>query len=82
MSLFLLNRDLEAEREVQLDWRDPRPIRVLFCETLTGPDLKAFNTFEQPRQVAPRALEAPPAGSSMTFKLPPRSYTVVQLAIQ
>ncbi len=82
VSLFMLNRDLEAEREVSLDWRDPLPIRVLFCETLTGPDLKAFNTFEQPNLVVPRTLAAPPVGSSMTFKLPPRSYTVVQLATQ
>ena len=82
VSLFLLNRDLESERELTLDWRDPQPVRVLFCETLTGPDLKAFNTFEQPNLVVPRALDAPPAGSSMTFKLPPRSYTVIQLATQ
>ncbi len=82
VSLFMLNRDLESERELVLDWRDPQPRRVLFCETLTGNDLKAFNTFEQPRQVAPRALEAPAVGPSMTFKLPPRSYTVVQLATQ
>jgi len=53
---------------------------VLACETLTGPDLKAFNTFAQPRNVAPQRLEPPPAAPRMTFKLPPRSYTVVQFA--
>ena len=79
-SVFMLNRDLEAERELVLDWRDPQPARVLACETLTGPDLKAFNTFEQPTRVAPQALAAPAAGARMTFKLPPRSYSVVQLA--
>ena len=26
----------------------PVPKKVLACETLTGPDLKAFNTFEAP----------------------------------
>lgn len=79
-SVFMLNRDLEAERELVLDWRDPTPVRVLACETLTGPDLKASNTFAQPSLVAPRTLDAPRAGSSMTFKLPPRSYSVVQIA--
>ncbi|HWA25060.1 MAG TPA: alpha-L-arabinofuranosidase C-terminal domain-containing protein [Lacunisphaera sp.] len=79
-SLFILNRDLAAERELVVDWRDPVPARVLACETLTGPDLKAFNTFEQPDVVAPRPLPAPAAGTSMTFKLPARSYTVVHLA--
>jgi alpha-N-arabinofuranosidase len=80
VSLFMLNRDLESERELVLAWRDPVPDRVLVCETLTGPDLKAFNTFERPGLVAPRALDAPKAGSQMTFKLPARSYTVVQLS--
>jgi alpha-N-arabinofuranosidase len=78
--VLMLNRDLDGEREVALEWRDVTPTRVLACETLTGPDLKAFNTFEQPRRVAPQRLDAPAAGARMTFKLPPRSYTVAHLA--
>jgi alpha-N-arabinofuranosidase len=78
--LLMLNRDSDAEREVVLDWRETVPTRVLACETLTGNDLKAFNTFEQPQRVAPRALEAPRVGNRMTFKLPARSYTVFHLA--
>jgi len=80
--LWMLNRDLESERELVIDWRDPKPARVLACETLTGSDLKAVNTFGQPNLVVPQPLEAPPAGSKMTFKLPPRSYSVVQIATQ
>ncbi len=79
-ALLMLNRDLDAERELVLEWRDPTPTRVLACETLTGPDLKAFNTFEQPQLVAPRRLEPPAAGARMTFKLPARSYTVAHIA--
>jgi alpha-N-arabinofuranosidase len=75
-----LRRDLDGEREVVLEWGEVTPTRVLACETLTGPDLKAFNTFEQPRRVAPQRLEAPAPGARMTFKLPPRSYTVAQFA--
>jgi alpha-N-arabinofuranosidase len=78
--VLMFNRDLESERELVLDWRDPTPTRVLACETLTGSDLKAANTFERPTLVSPRALDAPKAGSSMTFKLPPRSYTFAQIA--
>jgi alpha-L-arabinofuranosidase len=47
---------------------------------LTGTDLKAVNTFEQPRRVAPQRLDPPAAGTRMAFKLPPRSYTVAQVA--
>lgn len=78
--VLMLNRDLESERELVLDWHDPSPTRVLACETLTGPDLKAANTFEKPTLVAPKKLDAPQVGSKMTFKLPPRSYSVAHIA--
>jgi alpha-N-arabinofuranosidase len=79
--VLMLNRDLDGERELVLEWQDPAPARVLACETLTGPDLKASNTFAQPKQVAPRALEPPKAGARMVFKLPARSYTVAHVAM-
>ncbi len=78
--VLMLNRDLESPRELVLDWRDPTPSRVLAYETLTGPDLKAANSFERPQQVVPQPLDPPAAGARMTFKLPPRSYSVAQLA--
>jgi alpha-L-arabinofuranosidase len=56
------------------------PTRVLGLETLTGTDLKASNSFEQPRRVVPQQLDAPKASAKMTFKLPPRSYTAARLA--
>ena len=78
--LFMLNRDLDAERELVVEFQDPTPKQVLACETLAGPDLKAFNTFNRPMTVSPRTLDAPSASSKMTFKLPARSYTVAHLA--
>ena len=78
--VFMLNRDLQNERELVLDWRDATPSRVIACETLTGPDLKADNTFANPKQVTPRPLDPPRAGATMTFKLPARSCTVAQIA--
>ncbi len=80
VALLMLNRDLQSERELVLDWRDPTPTRVIACETLTGPDLKAFNTFDDPRKVVPQPLAPPAPGARMTFKLPARSYTVAQIA--
>ena len=77
---LMLNRDLDGERELILEWQAPTPTRVLTCETLTGPDLKASNTFASPNVVAPRPLDAPAAGPRMAFKLPPRSYTVAHFA--
>ncbi len=81
-AVLMLNRDLDAARDIVLEWGDVVPTRVLACETLTGPDLKAVNTFADPRRVAPRPLDPPAAGARMTFNLPPRSYTVAHLAIR
>jgi alpha-L-arabinofuranosidase len=79
-AVLMLNRDLDAEREVVVEWSDVTPAGPVTCETLTGADLKAFNTFEQPKRVVPQRLDAPAAAARMTFKLPPRSYTVAQVA--
>ena len=79
-AVFMLNRDLTGEREIVLDWEDPVPSRVLACETLSGPDLKAINTFDAPNRVQPQSLDAPRAGRSMTFRLPKSSYTVAHLS--
>jgi alpha-L-arabinofuranosidase len=80
LSVFMLNRDLENERELVLDFRDLTPSRVLTCQTLTGPDLKAINTFAKPTNVIPKPLDPPKVGTTMSFKLPARSYTVAQIA--
>ena len=45
-------------------------------------DLKAVNTFADPRRVASQRLDPPAAGARMTFNLPPRSYTVAHLGIR
>ena len=47
--------------------------------TITGSDLKAFNTFESPKHVAPQAFEKPvTTGGRTKFEVPARSYTVIQ----
>jgi alpha-L-arabinofuranosidase len=79
--VFMLNRDTSAEREIVLDCRDPTPTKVLACETLTGADLKAANTFDDPKKVAPQPLDAPEPGAAMTFKLPKASYSVAHLEL-
>jgi alpha-N-arabinofuranosidase len=80
VALFVLNRDTTRERDLTISWQSPTPARVLACQTLTGADLKAINSFDQPTNVVPRKLDAPRAGASMTFRLPAGSYTVAHLA--
>jgi len=78
--ILMLNRDLAAEREVTVTWPGTAPTRILGLETLTGSDLKASNSFDQPNRVTPQRLDPPKPGAKMTFKLPPRSYTAAHLA--
>jgi alpha-N-arabinofuranosidase len=80
VSLFLLNRDLEKPRDVEVVWRDAPPQRVLFSQLLTGTDLKASNSFENPKKVAPQPFDAPRIGPRALLQLPARSYTVLQFA--
>ena len=79
-AVLMLNRDLDGERELVLEWDDVVPTRVLACETLTGPGSEGGQHVRRSRRVAPQRLDPPAAGSRMTFKLPPRSYTVAHLA--
>ena len=80
-TLFVLNRDLEKPRELLVDWQGLTPIKVTNSQVLTGSDLKATNTFDAPKRVAPQPLEPPPAGSRMTLQLPAHSYTRVTVVV-
>jgi alpha-N-arabinofuranosidase len=77
-SLFILNRDLVKPHDMEIVWREAPPERVLFSQVLTGADLKACNSFEDPRKVAPQPFEPPKIGTKMTIQVPARSYTVIQ----
>jgi alpha-N-arabinofuranosidase len=80
-SLLILNRDLEKARDLEINWHDLMPTKVMAFETITGPDLKAINTFADPMRVVPQTLENPKVGSRMSLQLPARSYSVLSLAL-
>ena len=63
IAVFAVNRDLVNERELALTFEDVSPSRALACKTATGPDVKAFNTFENPNKVVMTKLDAMKAGS-------------------
>src|SRR5262245_15851414 len=80
-ALFVLNRDTEKARDLDVTWHDLTPSRVLAFQTLTGADKKAANTFDAPDRVVPQPLEPPRAGQRMTLQFPSRSYTALHLAV-
>jgi len=80
-ALFLLNRHIGQPQEVEIVWRDATPAAVNSFQTMTGPDLKAGNTFADPNRVMPQTLDSPKAGSRMTLQLPAQSHSVLSLAL-
>ena len=79
VAIFVLNRDLSKPHVVEIDWQDKTPGQVLVSSVLSGTDLKAFNSFEAPKHVAPQAFDKPSTtGGRTKFEVPARSYTVIQ----
>ena len=82
VALFVLNRDLSKAHEVEVVWEDTPPASVVSASILTGDDLKASNSFAEPKHVSPQSFPAPvtTAGKSK-FEVPARSYTVIQWSL-
>jgi len=80
-TLFVLNRDLNKARDLEIKWHDLTPSAVTEFVTLTGPDLKALNTFADPKRVTPQTLEKPAVGATMRVQVPARSYSVLAMAV-
>jgi len=80
--LFLLNRDLSKAHQLEVVWQDGSPSRFLSGLVLSGDDLKATNTFAQPKRVVPQPLTLPAsAGRKSIFEVPARSYAMIQWSL-
>jgi alpha-N-arabinofuranosidase len=80
-SVFILNRDLSNARPVEIVWEDVPPSKLLTAQVLTGDDLKAVNSFQQPKRVQPQNFTQPSTKNGRTaFAVPARSYTLLQFA--
>jgi alpha-L-arabinofuranosidase len=60
-------------------WEDTAPHGVANSLVLTGDDLKAVNSFDNPEKVKPQPFEKPSTANGRTrFEVPARSFTLVQ----
>ena len=81
VTLFAVNRDLEASLPLEGDVRAFPGYRVVEHITLTHSDLKATNTATHPDNVAPRANgDAQVNSGQLTATLPAASWNVIRLA--
>ena len=79
VTLFVLNRDLEKPRQLEVNWEGKAATKPSTALVLTGTDLKAVNDFAAPNRVTPKDADKPATnGSRSTIEVPPRSYSVFQ----
>jgi alpha-N-arabinofuranosidase len=82
IAVFLFNRDLTKSHQVEIVWEDLTPSSVASSMVLTGDDLKAFNSFDAPKKVAPRTFDKPTTtGGRTRFEVPAKSYSVLQWSL-
>jgi alpha-L-arabinofuranosidase len=82
LHLFLTNRSLETPMSVHIRLADGIITALESGEALTGPDPKAFNTFEQPTLVVAHSVDgAHIANGTATIDLPPLSFTALTLGL-
>ncbi len=71
MSLFAVNRNLDAATELQLHVADARPAKLLSAEVVSGRDHKQINTFDRPDAVVAKPFDDVSFDrSGATLKLP------------
>ena len=74
--LALVNVDPNRRARLALDGTDAKSA---VGEVLTGAAVDAHNSFDRPKQVAPRPFAGRSSGGRLQFDLPPKSIAVVQL---
>jgi alpha-N-arabinofuranosidase len=79
VKLFVLNRDLEKPRQLEVNWEGKAATKLSTALVLTGTDLKAVNDFGAPTRVTPKDADKPASSAGRTtIEVPPRSYSVFQ----
>ncbi len=77
-SIFIVNRSQTETITTELVWQDAAPAQVTAVHQLTGPDVRAENTFEQPDRIVPsQQAGGPVTDGKYTLVLPPLSFTTV-----
>ncbi len=83
LGAFLVNRHLEEVLEMELTLRAFADSGSYFGTVLTHSDLKAVNTVDQPRRVAPATLPGGRfSGETLRLHLPPASWNCLILELE
>ena len=79
-SVFIVNRSQTDAVVTELIWQDGAPARATAIHQLSGTDVDAENTFENPNNIVPVQLPGGPVvDGKFTLSLPALSFTTVTL---
>jgi alpha-N-arabinofuranosidase len=80
-ALFIVNRSQTEAITTNLTWQSGLPQAINAVWQLSGTDVKATNTWEEPNRIVARQL-TPPAlqADGVTIQVPPLSFTALELA--
>lgn len=79
LAFFVLNIHLEEDIDLQLRLEEFGELMLLEQQVLTGEDLFAVNSFENPNKVVPQHIDVDkPIGTSFSFILPKASWTMLR----
>ena len=81
-ALFLVNRSQSEAVPLTLQWQERRPHGSIRAWRLTGSDVKAANSFEQPQNVVARPLAVDSLRTGSELLLPPLSFTAVEMLLR
>jgi alpha-N-arabinofuranosidase len=80
-AVFLVNRSQQQAVATDIIWQGAAPTRAPAGYQLSGSDLKAANTFEDPKVLVPKRLDGITVKDGrISLSLPPLSFTVVTTA--
>ncbi len=80
--VFLVNNDLENDREIDLDFRSFGKISPIEHITINDSDLEAKNTFDNPDRVTPNQVEIlGSSSSSLKIKAPKVSFNMIRVKV-
>jgi alpha-N-arabinofuranosidase len=77
-AVFIVNRSQTDTVNVELIWQDGKPLHSAQAWQLSGSDVKAANTWENPNAITAQAINAPLIeDGKATLQLPPLSFTTL-----
>lgn len=80
LTLTVTNPHLTQAREAEIVVRGARAESAR-ARVLAEPDVHAHNSFERPREVEPRDVQARTSAGALTFSFPPASVTRLQITL-